>query len=66
VMDQTASTAKKLPLSPNGIGALWMLGSAVGFLIMAVLAKGLGSTTSVAMLIFGAPWLAWWRSCRLP
>ena len=55
-MDQTTSPApNKLPLSPNSIGALWMLGSAAGFLVMAVLAKGLGSTTSVAMLIF-------WRS----
>jgi drug/metabolite transporter (DMT)-like permease len=42
-------------LSPNALGALWMLGSALGFVAMAVLAKGLSDQTSVAMLIF-------WRS----
>lgn len=47
--------AVKPPLSPNALGAVWMLGSALGFVVMAVLAKGLGATTSVAMLIF-------WRS----
>ena len=51
---QTGSTGA-LGLSPNATGALWMLGSACGFVVMAVLAKGLGSSTSVAMLIF-------WRS----
>jgi drug/metabolite transporter (DMT)-like permease len=39
-------------LSGNMLGALWMLGSAVSFTVMAVLAKWLGSDVSVAMLIF--------------
>jgi drug/metabolite transporter (DMT)-like permease len=42
-------------LTPNARGALWMLGSSLGFVVMAVLAKRLGAHTSVAMLIF-------WRS----
>jgi drug/metabolite transporter (DMT)-like permease len=44
-----------LNFSPNGLGALWMVGSALGFVVMAVLAKSLSQDTSVAMLIF-------WRS----
>jgi drug/metabolite transporter (DMT)-like permease len=51
----TDVAAPKSKLTPNAIGALWMLGSAFGFVVMAVLAKGLADQTSVAMLIF-------WRS----
>jgi drug/metabolite transporter (DMT)-like permease len=51
----TDTQPKAVPLSPNALGALWMLGSALGFVVMAVLAKGLSGQTSVAMLIF-------WRS----
>ncbi len=51
--DIAPATAAKL--SPNAVGALWMLASALGFVVMAVLAKGLSGQTSVAMLIF-------WRS----
>jgi drug/metabolite transporter (DMT)-like permease len=51
----TDASAKTQKLTPNAIGALWMLGSALGFAVMAVLAKGLSEQTSVAMLIF-------WRS----
>jgi drug/metabolite transporter (DMT)-like permease len=43
------------PLGGNALGALWMLGSAVSFTVMAVLTKALGQDVSVAMLIF-------WRS----
>lgn len=55
-----APTGTTLPpgaggLGGNGLGALWMLGSAVSFTAMAVLAKWLGSDVSVAALIF-------WRS----
>ncbi len=42
-------------LTGNALGALWMLGSAVSFTVMAVLAKWLGQDVSVAALIF-------WRS----
>lgn len=42
-------------LTGNALGALWMLGSAVAFTVMAVLAKWLGQDISVAALIF-------WRS----
>jgi drug/metabolite transporter (DMT)-like permease len=51
----TDVAARKSKLTPNALGALWMLGSALGFVVMAVLAKGLADQTSVAMLIF-------WRS----
>jgi drug/metabolite transporter (DMT)-like permease len=51
----TVSATTHTKLSPNALGALWMLGSALGFVVMAVLAKGLSGQTSVAMLIF-------WRS----
>jgi drug/metabolite transporter (DMT)-like permease len=51
----TDARVRQTKLSPNALGALWMLGSACGFVIMAVLAKGLSDQTSVAMLIF-------WRS----
>jgi drug/metabolite transporter (DMT)-like permease len=51
----TDASVPQTKLSPNALGALWMLGSAIGFVIMAVLAKGLSDQTSVAMLIF-------WRS----
>jgi drug/metabolite transporter (DMT)-like permease len=42
-------------LSPNAIGAVWMLGSVLAFAIMAVLIKLLGPDVGVGMLIF-------WRS----
>jgi drug/metabolite transporter (DMT)-like permease len=51
----TDTTSNSTKLSPNALGALWMLGSALGFVVMAILAKGLSDQTSVAMLIF-------WRS----
>lgn len=52
-MSETSISSRKL--TPNALGALWMLGSAAGFVVMAVLVKRLGTSTSVAMLIF-------WRS----
>jgi drug/metabolite transporter (DMT)-like permease len=51
----TGASPLKAKLTPNAIGSLWMLGSALGFVVMAVLAKSLSDQTSVAMLIF-------WRS----
>lgn len=42
-------------LSPNSRGAMWMVGSAISFVVMSGLARYLGSHTSVAMMIF-------WRS----
>jgi drug/metabolite transporter (DMT)-like permease len=42
-------------LSPNSRGALWMVGSALSFVVMSGFARYLGSNTSVAMMIF-------WRS----
>ena len=42
-------------LSANSRGAMWMVGSALSFVVMSGLARYLGSHTSVAMMIF-------WRS----
>jgi drug/metabolite transporter (DMT)-like permease len=54
-MIETTAPPPKAGMSANARGALWMMGSAVGFVVMAVLVKFLGPDQSTATLIF-------WRS----